>query len=186
MAPLTHRCDLNVTWHDLTGYLERMPRKRRGEVRRELRALSSRGVRVIRRALTDDESALARMRSQLVGKYGRTPSPEREQAFLTGVRAVFDPAELLVFEAYEDTHPLGFALFARDGPEWTALLTGTDYTRSQAGLTYFATCFYEPAAAAPELGITSIAYGLGAVRAKTSRGARARPVYAAMTRLPRA
>lgn len=180
------RCDLAVTWPDFDGYLAGLPSKRRVVVRRERRALAERGVTVTHGPLTGDVADvedLVTLRCALVGKYGGTPDRARETAALDRIRATFGAAAT-VFTARAGTTPLGFAVFAQDGPVWAPLFCGADYGRPESRLTYFATLFYEPAACAPGLGVRTIPYGLGSWQAKVLRGCARVPLDGVCLRLP--
>jgi len=177
------RCDLAVTWPDFDGYLAGLPAKRRVVVRREQRALAERGVTVTHGPLTADVDDLVTLRCALVGKYGGTPDRAKETAALDRIRRTFGTAAT-VFAARLDQTLLGFAVFAQDGPMWTPLCCGADYSRPAARLTYFATLFYQPATLAPGLGVRTIPYGLGSWEAKRLRGCARVPLTGVCLRLP--
>lgn len=179
LVPMIDRAELAVTWADFDGYLAALPKKRRAVVRGELRALTARDVQIIERPLRADEPELARLRSNLIEKYGGPPDVERESRGLDTLRRCFSEDDLRVFEAVRDGKSLSFGLFVRDGSHWTGLMTGSDYSHPDSALTYFATFFYQPAAVAPEYGIDRISYGIGSLEAKRLRGCTLRTLYAA-------
>jgi len=183
VAPMTDRCDLEVGWTDFDGYLASLQSKRRIAVQRELRDLEEKQVELTERRLEADEPEIVALRCQLTQKYGGHADPAKETALLARVRKFFDPKDLLVFEARRRERLHGFTMFVRDDAHWTAFLTGTDYTNPAAQLSYFATCFYQPAARAPRVGVEAIAYGFGAWQAKRLRGCRLRPVHIAVRRI---
>jgi len=186
VAIMTQRCDTDVVWRDFDGYLAGFPSKRRIVIRRELRALAELDVELGERRLAAvDERELLALRCQLVGKYGGRPDAAKEAGLLDRLRAEFDAKDLLVVEAHRERRLLGFTLFVRDGEHWPALMTGSDYTNPAARLSYFATCYYRPAALAPGLGIRTISYGMGSWQAKKLRGCRLRPVHVAARRIDR-
>jgi hypothetical protein len=170
VVPMVDRCDMAVTWKDFDGYVAGLPRKRRFAVRRELRDIAAQDVVISERTLRAEEPELVRLRHQIVTKYGGTPDPEREAGSLRHLRDHFGEENVLVIEARGDGALLTFSIFIRDGDHWTVLMSGTDYERPESRFTYFATMFYRPAALAPQRGITTIAYGLGTIRAKKLRG----------------
>jgi len=179
-VPLADQCVLDVTWSDFDGYVETLPARRRMEVRREVRALAG---RVTVRKLGPDEETdqIVALRCQLVGKYGGRPDPAKERRFLDRVRREFGADNVTVFAAELAGRLLSFTLLVQDGPVWTALLTGSDYTRPEARLSYFATSFYSPAAEAPRRRVTTLNFGFGSWEAKARRGCRLLPTYAAAT-----
>jgi uncharacterized protein len=179
VVPMVERAELTVCWQDFDGYLAWLPRKRRAAVRGELRSLAARGVQIVERPMQPDEPGLIPLRGQLIAKYGGSPDAEREMAVHAALRAAFGPDDLTIFEARLGGKPLCFGLFVQDGPHWTGLMTGSDYTDPASAFAYFATFFYSPAAAAARRGIRQITYGLGSLEAKRLRGATLRPLYAA-------
>lgn len=177
---LTHRCDLDVTWNDFDGYLATLPSKRRVTTRREIRAVRELGVELSDRPLAaTDRCGLLALRTQLVAKYGGRADREKEAALLDRLVAGFEPENLTVVQARRNGVLLGFTLFVRDGDVWTALMTGSDYANPAARLSYFMTCFYQPAVLAPQRGIRTISLGLGSWEAKRLRGCQLRPVWVA-------
>ncbi len=170
VVPMVDRCDMDVTWQDFDGYVAGLPRKRRFAVRRELRDIALRGVEISERGVREEEPELVRLRAQIVTKYGGAPDAEREAGSLRHLREHFGPENVTVVEARQNGALLSFSILVRDGAQWTVLMSGTDYDRPDASFTYFATMFYRPAELAPQLGITSMAYGLGTLQAKKLRG----------------
>ncbi|MGC9665979.1 GNAT family N-acetyltransferase [Planosporangium sp. 12N6] len=179
LVKLTDTCDLAVTWASFDGYLQSLGSKRRIEVNRELRTLRERGVGFTARRLLADEPEILDLRCQLAEKYDGTSDPQRERRILQRLRDHVDPADITVFTADKDGEMLGFGLFVKDGSEWTAAIAGTNYRRPDSEFTYFANLYYQPAAAAPEAGVTTIGYGPGSWDAKRRRGCHLSPLYAA-------
>lgn len=170
VVPMAERSDLDVTWDDLAGYIAGLRRNQRFVVRRELREVAERGVEIAERPIRAEEPDLLPLRAQLVTKYGGVPDAKREADSFRHLRDHFGPDNVWVVEARKRGALLSFAILVRDGDQWTVLMSGTDYTHSDASFTYFATVFYRPAELAPAQGITTIAYGLGTVQAKRLRG----------------
>ncbi|MFB8087555.1 GNAT family N-acetyltransferase [Streptomyces sp. NPDC055992] len=170
VVPTVDRCDMDVTWDDLDGYIAGLRRNRRFAVRRELREIAEHGVEISERPIGEDEPELVALRAQIVTKYGGVPDAEREAGSFRHLRDHFGPENVWVVEARKDGALLSFTMLVRDGDQWTALMSGTDYEHPDASFTYFATMFYRPAELAPGQGITTIAYGLGTVQAKRVRG----------------
>ncbi|GCB47952.1 GNAT family N-acetyltransferase [Streptomyces sp. NL15-2K] len=179
VMPLTSSWELPVEWDDLSGYLARLPRKRRSVVRREMRELTARGIDVGERELSACAPRLAALRCGLVEKYGGTADFEREMSRLRRVESLFGADDITVVAAQREQEVVGFTLLLRDGGVWTAYLTGADQSAGTARLAYFATSYYWPAERAPRLGIRLIAYGPGSGQAKRLRGCRAGELRAA-------
>jgi predicted N-acyltransferase len=170
VTELAGRCDLAVTWPDFDGYLARLSKHRRVEVRRELRALAGRGIGIQVRCLADAEPEMIDLRCQLVAKYGGNPDPEKEEGVLRRIRSIFSPEDVTVIMAERDGQALGCGVFIQDADTWVPVLTGADYGSPRHRLTYFSTIFYTPAGMAPGLGVKKIPYGLGSWEAKRLRG----------------
>jgi hypothetical protein len=179
LVPMAEQHLLPVTWADFDGYLRTLPAKRRRTIQRECRELDAAGVSIVERPLRDDEPELVRLRCNLVMKYGGVPSEPNERATFAHLRTHFGADDLLVVEARQAGTLVNFALFVRDGRQWTALLTGTAYGARGARLAYFATMYYRPAAIAPGFGVHTISYGMGAGEAKRLRGCIPRRLFAA-------
>lgn len=179
VVPLSSACVLDVTWPDFDGYLDGLGYKRRTAIRRELRWLAERQVTVAVEPLDRAGDELLDLRCALVAKYGGTPRRAKEQRLLELVRTGFAPEETCLVTARVSGRLLSFMLFVREGDDWSAVLTGSDYRSPDTRFTYFATGFYHPAALAPAAGIRRIHYGFGSWQAKQLRGCRAEPVWAA-------
>lgn len=183
IAPMTETCILDVTWPDLDGYIRSLPATWRGSVRKELARISDNGVRLEVEDLDIAEPELLALRGNLVAKYGGIPSREKDTNVIAHVRTHFSTDEVSLYTARFDDRLLNFALMLRDGSTWTAFMTGSDYEDPRSRYGYFAVTYYQPAAAAPVLGIDRIIYGSGSWEAKRLRGCRMEPLWAASLRL---
>lgn len=170
VVPMVDRSDMEVTWDDLDGYIAGLRRNQRFTVRRELREIAARGIEIGERPIGDEEPELLPLRAQLMTKYGAVPDAQREAASFRHLREHFGPQNVWIVEARQRGALLSFTMLVRDGDQWTALMSGTDYEHPDASFTYFATMFYRPAELAPQQGITTISYGLGTLQAKRLRG----------------
>ncbi|MFF0478803.1 GNAT family N-acetyltransferase [Streptomyces sp. NPDC004284] len=170
IVPMVDRSDMDVTWNDLDGYIAGLRRNQRFTVRRELREIAERGIEISQRPIGEEEPELLPLRGQLMAKYGAVPDPQREAGSFRHLREHFGPDNVWIVEARKNGALLSFTMLVRDGDQWTALMSGTDYQHPDASFTYFATMFYRPAELAPQQGITTISYGLGTVQAKRLRG----------------
>jgi hypothetical protein len=177
------RCDMHVTWPDFDGYLRGLPSKRRIEVNRELRALDERGLVRSARPLAADEPELLDLRCQLIAKYDGKADPRAEKSIFDKIRTYVTPDDITVFTVTKDDRVLSFSLYIQDGPEWTAMLTGSDYRDPDATYGYFSTIFYQPIAAAPKQGVRLLSYGYGSLDTKRRRGCHITPYHAAALRL---
>lgn len=177
------RCDLPVAWTDFAGYLRWLPKKYRDEVKREINRLDERGLVRSYRALADDEPELLDLRCKLIEKYDGSVNRADQARMIDMIREHVAPDDITVFTVCEDDRILSFSLFIQDGPEWTVMLTGTDYGHPNASYGYFSAMFYQPIEQAPTRGVELLAYGYGTLDAKRRRGAQLSPYYAAELRL---
>ncbi|MEV6600459.1 GNAT family N-acetyltransferase [Actinoplanes sp. NPDC051346] len=180
---LLDRCDLPVKWSDFDGYLATLPSKRRIEVRRELAQTAERGLVPVCRPLAAREPELLDLRCQLVAKYSGTVDRAAEAAMLESIRAHVRDEDLCVFALLDGNRTVSFSLFIQDGSEWTAMLTGSDYTTANSALGYFSTLFYQPIREASGRGIHQISYGPASVDAKRRRGCTVSACYVAELRI---
>lgn len=183
-APLGQRCDMPVAWDDFDGYLRALPKKRRDEAKREINRMRERGLVTASRPLAADEPELLDLRCALIEKYDGNVSRADQAAIFDGIREHVALQDITVFTvSAADGTLLSFSLFIQDGPEWTVMLIGSDYTDDAAAYGYFSCMFYQPAAQAPERGVKLLCYGYGTLDAKRRRGCHLYPYYAAELRL---
>lgn len=182
-VPLVERADLHVTWKDFEGYVESLPNKNRRHVRSEVRRTEERGLVAGSRRLDPDEPELLELRCELIAKYDGTADPAAEGRILELIREHVPREDTTVFTLTLDGTLVSYCLFIRDDDVWTAMLTGSRYSMPEASFGYFSTVYYQPAAAAPEAGIRTIAYGPATIDAKRRRGCTITPCYASELRL---
>lgn len=185
VAKVSDRCDLLVEWPDFDGYLQTLPSKRRIEVGRELRRIADRGLTLSSRPMQADEPELLRLRCALIAKYDGVADVEAEQAIFDLIRKHVSDEDITVYTVTQGDTLLSFSLFIQDGTEWTAMLTGSDYTSPDATFGYFSTIYYQPIADAPARGVKTIAYGPGAQETKRRRGCQITPCHIAQLTLSR-
>jgi predicted N-acyltransferase len=174
--PLTYTWDLHLAGTGMAAYFEALPRKRRKEARRELRALDEAGVRIEQADVWPVFDRLVDLRCQLVAKYrGRSDRAHEAKRLRTMVEDVARGTPTLLLASAEDT-PVGFALFAPNRDEWLCLAVGYDYGDPRSRLAYFGAAYYRAAEAAYLAGVHTIGYGQGAWQAKRARGCRPTPM----------
>lgn len=164
---LTYTCDLRVEGDGFEDYLQMLPRKRRTEVRREIRHLSADGIETVQRKVEECFDDLVRLRLVHSAKYGRRVSEEKEVTRLRGLIDNFGHESLTVFGSMQGSQMVSFTLFLDYRGVWYAVDSGGTGENAYA---YFDTSFYSPVAAAYERGISLIRYSMGAWEAKTHRG----------------
>jgi hypothetical protein len=181
--PMGERCDLPVTWTDFAGYLRSLPKRYRDEVKRERNRMDDRGLVRAVRPLAQDEPELLDLRCRLIEKYDGSVDRGAQLAIFDKIREFVAFEDLTVFTVSSGDQLLSFSLFIQDGPEWTVMLIGSDYSCPDAGYGYFSCMFYQPAELAPARGVQLLAYGYGSLDAKRRRGCQLSRYHAAELRL---
>jgi len=169
-VPLTYSFDLPIPGPDFADYLAVLPKKRRGEVGRELRRIAAAGIELSQPPVGEVFDDLVRLRCALVRKYRGDVDVENERAKLHRTVDEVAGGAPHVFCATAGGTVLSAALFAGTDRDWTCLLTGTDYTDPRSALCYFATAYYEPVRVAAQRGVRLLRFGQGSWDAKRSRG----------------
>lgn len=164
-VPLSTTWDLHLPGTSVADYLASFGRKRRKEIRREMRST----VDVHREEPDLDE--LTALRCRLVEKYRGRSDFAAERAKLAALAAM----DSVVLVARPD-RAVGFAMFARYEGSWTCTAVGFDYDDERSRLAYFGTAFYAAAEHAYAEGVRTISYGQGSWQAKRSRGCTGTPL----------
>lgn len=181
-VPMGERCDMAVTWSDFDGYLRRLPKKYRDEVKREVNRMDERGLVRFARPLAEHEPELLDLRCRLIEKYDGSVDRAEQAAIFDMIREHVASEDITVFTVSAGDRLLSFSLFIQDGPEWTVMLTGSTYGDPDASYGYFSCMFYQPVECAPARGVEVLAYGYGTLDAKRRRGCQLSPYYAAELR----
>ncbi|ANZ39455.1 hypothetical protein BBK82_28800 [Lentzea guizhouensis] len=166
-VPLSMTWDLHLPGTGITDYLAAFPRKRRKEIRREMRSVAD----VHREEPDLDE--LAALRCQLSRKYRGAADIAVERRKLAALAAM----DSITLVARPDSgNAVGFAMFARHDGDWTCTAVGFDYTDARSRLAYFGTAYYAAAEHAYAERVRTIGYGQGSWQAKRSRGCTGTPL----------
>lgn len=161
-VPLSMTWDLHLPGTGVADYLASFGRKRRKEIRREMR--STVDIRVAQ----PDLAELTHLRCLLVAKYRGTADHATERRKLAKLAAM----DSIVLAADD----VGFAMFARYEGTWTCTAVGFDYADERSRLAYFGTAFYAAAEHAYAEGVRTISYGQGSWQAKRGRGCTGTPL----------
>jgi len=179
---ITQRSELSVTWSDWDGYLAFLSAKRRGRIRKEMAELEQDGVVLAQEPVPEDIGELVELRCNLLRKYGALRSVDDEAAMVERVVSLRPADDLTVMTARRGGALGSYALFVRDGRQWTPILAGSDYAPEHRH-GYFATVFYLPVSVAGQHGVEVIDFGAGAVQAKRLRGCAVSDLVAHVRRL---
>jgi uncharacterized protein len=157
------------------GYLAGLSKRRRYQVRKELRTYEEAGFRTVVRtgpdAITDDLNDLVALQVAHREKYGLPGGEDRVRRDLNAVRDELGES-CVVLSAERDGRMESFVLYLRTRD---ALFARTGGTAPDARGCYFAVDYHETARWAVENGIRRIHYGMAAYEAKVTRGCELRP-----------
>lgn len=180
-------CVLDVRWRSLDEYLADPSRRRREQIRREMRRFRAAGLRLEMRGAEAIGPELAELQANVQRKYGHLPDVAgyRRQHELVA-SALGERVRL--FLARRSGRTVGFTLcYEWDGVLYTRSI-GFDYAALGADACYFHVEFYGPIACAAERGLREIHYSMESYEAKVWRGCRVRPLagYVHVEAAPRA
>jgi len=157
------------------GYLAGLSKRRRYQVRKELRNYEAEGFRTVIRtgpdAITDVLDDLVALQVAHRAKYGLPGGEDRVRRDLIAVRDELGES-CVVLSAERDGRMASFVLYLRTRD---ALFARTGGTAPDARGCYFAVDYHETARWAVENGIRRIHYGMAAYEAKVTRGCELRP-----------
>ena len=165
---------LPVEWQDADGYVARLGaqnRKAAQNVRREIEKFRAAGAQLQR--LNDPAGHAARI-DALLHAHEQRKNADRlgyRDAFIAVLAAAM-PGRLRIYLATKDGLTTGAAILLRRGSRGSMALIGMDPEREARDFSYFNTCYYGPAADAPQLGLQRIDFGPGLLPAKQRRGCR--------------
>ncbi len=166
-VPLSVTWDLHLPGTGVADYLAAFPRKRRKEIRREMRSVVD-----VRREEPDLDELTA-LRCQLSRKYRGTADFTVERRKLAALAAL---DSITLVARPEGGDAVGFAMFARHDGDWTCTAVGFDYSDERSRLAYFGTAFYAAAEHAYAEQTRTIGYGQGSWAAKRGRGCTGTPL----------
>lgn len=163
-------CVIDIPEDGLGAYLDALPRKRRAEVRREMRRFAETGHGVELAPLRDCHHELADMMARRLRKYGSDFSTE-ELARIFAEDAVAYDGDAFVLMARSEGRPLAFVTLFRWGTDLIARSWGFGEERANSAFVYFNLAYYEPIRRAAELGVRRLQLGILSYEAKVRRGA---------------
>ncbi len=160
---------LDVPLTGLSAYIESQGKRKREQIRREIRNLQNAGV--VYEALSLDKTDLrqiSELEAKLYRKHGVSVSQEQLMAILKSIAANVESASILT--AYCKGELYGFVVFFISGAEVFVRQVGIDYEKKQELPVYFGLMFYKMIELAHSKGATRIHYGIGSDATKLSRG----------------
>ena len=179
---ITQHGKLSIPWSGWEGYLASLSSRRRVRIRKEMADINKAGLALADEVVPENTRELVEMRCNLLRKYGALGSVDDEIAMVNRVVAMRPRDTLTVMTARHEGKLVSYALFVRDGRQWTPILAGSDYSlESRNG--YFATVFYLPISVAASHEVEVIDFGVGAVEVKRLRGCDISDVVAHVRRI---
>jgi hypothetical protein len=173
---------LDVAWDDFEAYAVAKPK--RCNVRRERRRYLESGIRTaVRRADGFDERT-AQLQALLAARYNSVRSVASIVADQRDLTATVGE-DVILFLAARGGPAIGVAICLLDGDTLHVRNVGFDYSAIEGVDAYFNLMFYEPIEWGLAHGIRQFRFGSGAYQAKTARGCRLQPLYAAYRTYPR-
>jgi hypothetical protein len=169
-------------WIDLPpggweGWLESLPAKRRGNIRRESRRFDQAGYQVTHAALADWFTELPDLAGATQHKYGASGTSQEWLSLLSKHVDVMGSAARVAVCARPGQRPVGFCVYYVWNGTVFLRWAGFDYERLSGVGEYFNVTYYSQVRAAQGLGATRIHAGIKASEAKALRGADLRPLW---------
>lgn len=163
---------LEVNWTDFESYLAGFRSSRRISIRRELARLGE--ERIVLGCESASDELVNEMADLTVNVKRRHGSPRTAEDIAESMSAFIRQSNgsYLLTTARDDGKLAAYALFMRWRDELYGRDLGVDYATQETRRVslYFPIMFYEVARVSPQLGITSVHYGVGSDDAKMSRG----------------
>lgn len=167
---------IRVRWPSFEAYLSWLPRKRRKEVRREMRKFGSAGFDLSAESLKDCCEEIAPLEGNLKRRHGSDLDNAHWARFFANYAAELDGAST-VYVCREAGDAVAFSLLSEWEDTVYVRACGFDYGRAGSHAEYFNLCYYLPLGHAIERGASRLHLGLDAYEAKVSRGAKLEPLW---------
>jgi hypothetical protein len=159
------------------GYLDSLPSKRRGNIRREVREFVSAGYRIEHVPLADCYTELPELAEATQSKYGHGAPTDFWLNLLRGHVMSMGAAAQVGLCRRASGEIVGFGLYYVWADTLYLRWAGFDYRRLDGAAEYFNLVYYDHIQRACALGIRRIHAGIKASQAKWLRSARLRPLW---------
>jgi len=180
LVAATARLDLDEP--SFPAYLASLPRKRRTEIRRELRRFEAAGASIevlLAPAAGPVMGEVAALEASVSARHGR-PEPVSQPAAVNGRLAAAFGEDMLVVVARHGGRCVASATLFRHGDELHVRSAGIDHEAARPIFAHFVATYATPVRLACDLGLRRVGFGIAAFRAKVARGARLVPLAAAL------
>jgi len=169
-------CTIPIFWKSFNEYIEHLPKKRRDNVKRELRVFREKGYKIDIVGAESLTKELVPLQAQVHRKYGHRGNYDRIQRGFEQIKKYLGKY-VRVFLIRDNSAVLGFALFYEMNDIYYCKQVGFDYAKLDDDFSYFNCAFYKPISEAIFTGKRAISYGIGAYSAKVRRGGQLSPLY---------
>lgn len=178
------RSELPITFDSFDGYLAGLARKRRKNIRRDLKRFTDTGCRIEITALEPYVDQLAPLLGNVQRHHGVDIPDELHAGYLRGCARGELADQAVVFQCFEGDRLIGFSLaFAHHG-RLTIRVVGMDYERTTDTGAHFSLLCYDPIRYAVTHGVETIDFGTEAYRTKLLRGGQLVPLWSLPVRAP--
>ncbi|MDI7791421.1 MULTISPECIES: GNAT family N-acetyltransferase [Streptomyces] len=179
-------CSIAVPEGGLDAHIAALTAKqRRTNARRELRAFTESGLRIVRATLAEHVDTLGPLLANVQQRYGHDHSAGQMTSLLRRqADHLQDSSVVFLCRTPDDDRTIGFCLAYRHGRSLAVRVVGFDYDRLPGAAEYAQLAVYEPLRYCHESGLDRLELGMESFEAKCRRGAALRPLWALSHGLP--
>ncbi|MGH3730988.1 MAG: GNAT family N-acetyltransferase [Micromonosporaceae bacterium] len=178
------RSELPITFDSFDGYLAGLVRKRRKNVRRDLKRFADSGCRIETTALEPYVDQLAPLLGNVQRHHGVDIPDELHAGYLRGCASGELADRAVVFQCFQEERRIGFCLAYAHHGRLTIRVVGMDYERTTASGAHFSLLCYAPIQYAVTHDVSTIDFGTEGYRTKLLRGAELVPLWSLPVRAP--
>jgi uncharacterized protein len=159
------------------GWLAELPKRRRWNIRHEVRIFAEAGFAVTDTTLPECYADLAPVWAPNQERYGHAADIETLTAKLRGQALAMGSAAKVMLCGRGSDRPVGFCLYYELADRVFVRTAGFEYERLAGAAEYFNVVFYEQIRRAASTGVKQIHAGIKSIEAKALRGAQVRPLW---------
>ena len=162
--------EIGVRWPSFQDYLSWLPRKRRKEVRREIRKFEATGFETSAESLAECYGEVAPLAGNLKRRHGSELDDDHWIRFFERYAAQLGDIST-AYVCRDGAQAVAFSLHSEWEDTVYVRACGFDYHRAGNNAEYFNLCYYRPLQYAIDNGSSVLHLGMDAYEAKVSRGA---------------
>jgi hypothetical protein len=178
-APVLLDADAWITLPDggWDGWLDGLPKRRRWNVRREVRLFTEAGFTITDTTLPESYADLAPVWGPNQARYGHAADAATLTGKLRAQAIAMGSAAKVMLCGRAGGRPVGFCLYYQWAGRIFVRIAGFDYERLAGAAEYFNLVYYEQIRRAASSGVRQIHAGIKSIEAKALRGAEVRPLW---------